>query len=230
MKKLFAVILILNFFSLNVFAIEDVFEDNLVKSLSKDLKIEHVKTQEIKDDFANKTLDKNLKIQKQTPVVYTDNIPKELVQTQTYIAGNKEQKFDFESLDELIVKVSPKKYYTTRTKLKEGDLINFVLAQDVIIKDKTYKKGTNVTARVEMVSQNGAFGVPSDLVIDNFILNSDIKLTGNIEKKGANRSLWVYPCAYGLSWFFGVSLLLLPIRGGHAKLRPNHVYSLNYIE
>lgn len=230
MKKLFAAILILNFFSLNVFAIEDVFEDSLANSLSKDLKIEQVENQEIIDDFADKTLDKNLKIQKQTPVIYTDNVPRVLALTQTYVAGDKEQKFDFESLNEQVVKVSPKQYYTTREDLAEGDLIKFVLVQDVTIKNKTYKKGTNVTARVETVSQNKAFGVPADLVVDNFVLNSNIKLVGNIEKKGADRSLWVYPCAYGLSWFFGVSLLLLPIRGGHAKLSPSHVYNLNYVE
>lgn len=230
MKKLFAAILILNFFSLNVFAIEDVFEDSLVKNLSKDLKIEQVKKQEIKDDFIDRTLDKNLKIQKQVPVVYQDNAIKELAQTHIYITGNKEQKFDFESLDEQVVKVSPKKYYTTRTNLEEGDLINFVLVQDVTIKNKTYKKGTPVIARVETVSKNGAYGVPSDLVIDNFILNSNVKLTGSIEKKGANRSLWVYPCAYGLSWFFGLGLLFLPIRGGHAKLKPNHTYELTFVE
>lgn len=170
MKKFFVAILLLNFLNLNVFALETVFRDTLVEDLDKDLKIVPVKEQKIKDDFVLRTLDKNLKIQKQAHVVYEDNAIKDIPCNFTYIAGNKNQKFDFESLDETTVKISPEKYYTTRVEIKEGDLINFVLVQDVKIQNKIYKKGTKVIGRVETLSMNGAYGVPADLVVDNFVL------------------------------------------------------------
>lgn len=210
MKKFFATILILNFLNLNVLAYDDALRDNLIDTLNKDLKI-----------------------QKQAPVVYEDNVVKNMKENFIYAKGNSNQKFDFESLDEQVVKITPAQYYTTRTNLAEGDLINFVLAQDVTIKNKLYKKGTKVIARVENLSQNGARGVPADLVIDNFVLAPNVKLAGSIEKKGANRSLWLYPTSSVLIAtiiFSPAGLLMLPIRGGHAKLKPNHVYNLNYIE
>ncbi len=230
MKKFFALILILNFFSLNLFAAEDLVSDHLVDLLDKNLKINKTEPSKISDDFASKTLNPNLKIEKQAPIVYQDSVVEKMSKNFTYSTGDKKQKFDFENLDEKVVKISPQKYYTTRKNLNEGELLNFVLVQDVTIKNKLYKKGTPVLARVENLSANSAYGVPADLVIDNFVLAPDVKLNGQIEKKGANRTLWLYPTSVVLLPFFGAGLLLLPIRGGHAKLKPKHIYELTYVE
>ena len=68
-------------------------------------------------------------------------------------------------------------------------------------------------------------GVPADLVIGSFTLNG-VPLGGEINKTGANRSLWVYPCMYGTLWFFGIGVLFIPIRGGHAKIKTTETYTL----
>ena len=69
--------------------------------------------------------------------------------------------------------------------------------------------------------------MPSNLVVGNFTLD-DNKLSGEISKTGANRSLWLYPAIYATSWLFGIGLLFIFIRGGHAKIKPNETHTLYY--
>ena len=108
------------------------------------------------------------------------------------------------------IKVAPLKYHTTRKDLFEGKIIDFILVEDTRINNKLYKKGTTIKARVETLSQNGAYGVPADLVIGNFTLPDNLTLHGDITQQGANRSLWVYPTGYILTPFFLIGLLIFP--------------------
>lgn len=191
-----------------------VFTDDFINSINKDsIKVITPKQKPIVDDFALSTLNKNLKVAPVKKVVYKDGLNLNDKTSASY--GS--------------IKLIPTQYYTTKNNLIEGRFIDFSLASDIKINDVIYKKGQKVKARVENVSQNGAFGVPADLVLDNFVLvanGKNIALNGNYIKKGADRSLWVYPAGCGLSWFFGLGLLILPIRGGHVKLDPNKVYTI----
>ena len=239
MKKLLAFLLCVNFISMPAYCtITDDFADS---SLDKNLKIKVVKTQEITDDFANKTLDKNLKISTPKNFYLTDTFAennknknsysKKYVDFHEYIPKVDKTKSihkkvvisDINSGIEVPVRI--KKLCSTRHKIDEGDYIDFETVKDLRIKGKLYPQGTVVKARIENISQNKAMGVPADLVVDSFSING-IALDGEISKTGANRSLWVYPCTYGTIWFFGLGVLFIPIRGGHAKIRPSEIYKL----
>lgn len=154
----------------------------------------------IEDELANK-LDKNLKIEKYSykPIYEDENITE--------------------------VKVKIKKNYSTRQKIKEGEYLDFITAKDFTYNDKLYPAGTPVKARVEMVSLNKIYGVPSDVIIGNFSID-DIALRGEISKTGANRALWLYPTAQITTWICGIGLLLIPIRGGHAKIKTKETFTL----
>lgn len=162
----------------------------------------------VEDEFVNSTLDKNLKIGKPKYTPIEDNILQD---------SQKE------------IKVKIKNKYSTKDNFNEGEYIDFITLEDAKIKNKNYPKGSTVKARIETVSQNKSWGVPSDLVVGNFTLNGN-KLTGEILKTGANRSLWVYPAVIAGCMFLGAGLLLIPIRGGHAKIRPSEVYTLRTTE
>lgn len=244
MKKIISLFLGLNILSLN-FAFAQTFKDNLSEQLDKNLKVEKVKLQPIEDELVNllnpdlkveknklpyfedelitKTLDKNLKIQKQETAPIFDSLASQIDKTKIDKEVKKVQNF-FETSG--YIKVSPKNYYTTKEKLAEGGYIDFILAQDAKIGDKLYKKGALIKARVETLSQNGAYGVPADLVIGNFTMPDNMVLNGQIEKQGANRALWVYPLGYTLTCFFFIGLPIFAIRGGHAKLEPQKVYEI----
>ena len=241
MKKVFAIFILLNYLSLGVsFAVED----ELLRYLDKNLKVKENKYMSVRDDFAENTLNENLKIKKQAKISVRDDfadktLPKDLK------LNKRQQEIVFDSLasnidknktikksnyvskissENAYIKVAPRYYYTTRKDLKEGQQIDFVLAEDFKFKNAVYKKGTPIKARVENINQNGIYGLPSEVIVGNFMLADNVKLEGELSKRGANRSVWVYPTVYTLCAFFGLGVLFIPIRGGHAKLKPNKVY------
>lgn len=114
---------------------------------------------------------------------------------------------------------------TKNRKIDEGDIIDFETTSAVKVQGTTLPKGSTVKARIENISQNGMKGVPADIVIGNFKINNTL-LAGEIAKTGANRSLWVYPIGYIGSAFFGAGSLLFFIRGGHAKIKRNEIYTI----
>lgn len=246
MKKAISIFLCLNVLSLN-FAFAQVFKDNLAEQLDKNLTIKKIKYQPIEDEFVLKTLKPDLKIEKTTKIYYKDDFASETLNPNLKIEKKKQSlivdeavlKIDKTKLNNKIekvatfeindgkIKIAPKNYYTTKNKLAEGDFIDFILVENVKIKNTTYKKGTLIKARIETLSQNGAYGVPADLVVGNFTLPDKKVLNGTIEKQGANRSLWVYPLGYTLTCFFFIGLPIFAIRGGHVQLKPEKVYEID---
>ncbi len=219
-------------------AIQDDFIEN---TLSKDLKIKPVKSFNIKDDFIEENLDKTLSVKefqyknitddfaqnnknknpKRKRIIITETLPK----TDRTISSsiNKAQIFNIENLTPLLIK--PVNTFSTKRKLQEGDQVFFETANAIKINGVYYKKGTRIKARVETVSQNKMWGVPSDLVIGNFSIDN-IPLYGEISKTGANRALWLYPAIYATSFLFGASSLFAFIRGGHAKIKTGETYTI----
>ncbi|MBR1616941.1 hypothetical protein IJ670_02205 [bacterium] len=198
----------------------------------------------IEDDFILKTLNPKLKIQKyEKPEIKEDlyfSNPKEI---KTYEYKPIEDEFIEISLDKNLT-IKRRKYrpiredkdftpitvkitqpFSTKSKALEGSKLQFVLERDVEINSKTYKKGSVVEARIEVISPNRAFGIPANLTVGNFKIN-ETELIGEISKTGANRTLWLYPSIYVGSWFFGAGLLLMPVRGGHAKIKTNELFTL----
>ena len=133
----------------------------------------------------------------------------------------------FNKEDALAIKIRIKKYFTTKQKLEEGDFIEFETISENKIENKIYPIGTTVKARIETISYNKSYGVPSDVVVGNFSIDN-IPLQGEISKTGANRTLWLYPVSYIGTIFFGLGILLLPIRGGHAKIKQKQIFTVFY--
>ena len=189
------------------------FEDELVNStLNKNLKANKYTYAPIYDDFAKYTLKNNLKITHyiETPII-DETAPKN-IQKNTYVIGNLNQKFNFENLNRTIVKISPRKLHSTKDKIGEGEFIDFVIKEDANYKNFKIKKGDIVRGRIEHVSKNEAQGVPAHIVIDNFVIlnkKGEIRALGQINEKGADRSLWVRPVSLCLLPFFFVGVLFI---------------------
>lgn len=226
MKKCLALFLTMIFFASNVsFAI--VTDDFVEETLSKNLKTVDYKKQIIKDElitekFINEHKNETYKL---SVYIVDDLANKNLSQYKnvklvSYVPVN------FQNLQKVSLKIKPKKYITTRNRaLKEGASLTFVLAEDFSYNNTLYKKGTELNARVENISQNQAFGTPANLEVGNFKIGNDF-LDGTLQRKGANRAVWVVPVGYVGCCFLGAGLLILPIRGGHAKLNKGKTYTL----
>ena len=238
MKKFLTLFLCFNFLCAPAYC--TITDDFAEKTLDKKLEIKRKKETAITDDFAEKSLNKELRIRKKKELFLSDIFAEKNPNKNTIlkievnydekipsVKNNKTNK-KIVIIDESnmkAVKVSIKKYFTTKGKVDEGDYIEFETLNDITLNNKKYPAGSTVTARVETLSMNNSMGVPADLVIGNFSIDG-IFLAGEISKTGANRTFWVYPCVYGLWWFFGLGLLFIPVRGGHAKILKSQIYTL----
>lgn len=243
LKKILAFLICFNMSYLPAHCI--IQDDFAEKALNKNAKIKEAQKPKINDDFAENNLSKNYKIKEIKNEIIEDKFAENNKNRGYYHKLNidfNEQVVPFKnevmiakkadiltSQNTTPVKIRIKKYLSTRHKVDEGDYIEFETLSEVKIKDKIYPKGTKVKARIETISQNKIWGVPSDLVVGNFTIDGK-PLQGEINKTGANRSLWLYPTIYMTSFCFGFGLLLVPIRGGHAKIRPSQIYTVNYFE
>ena len=239
MKKILSFIICLGFFCMPAYA--EIVDEFVNKTLDKSLKIKPASRIVIADTFADNTLNKNLKPAKYSykpikdnfaennqnkskykaiVVNYNENLP----QISNKTTARKVVVIDNNSMTAVPVRI--KKLFTTKSKIQEGDYLEFETTKDIVINKKTYPARTTVKARVETISLNESWGVPSDLVLGNFSIDG-IPLGGEINKTGANRTLWVRPAAWTLIiLFWGAGILLTPIRGGHAKIRTSEIYTL----
>lgn len=242
MKKILSTILCSQIFLLPVYA--EIQDDFISSTLDKNLQIQQKQTEIIRDDFVETTLNQNLKIKQYIAPNIEDifaesnsnknaispkyaEVKEDLpILTKENTIVKKAGIVDFSRAQD--VKISIKNDMTTQNCGDEGSYIEFVTLEDNIINKTLYPKGTTVRARIENVSMNKSMGVPSELIVGNFALK-DIPLHGQIEKTGANRSLWVYPVSYCASLFFGVGIIVTAIRGGHAKIKTSEVYTVQYI-
>lgn len=218
----------------------DISDSFVEASLDNSLEIKPVVNKSITDTFAESNTMQNVSIKpavliedkfaeantnksvKKVPVVINESIPK-VVKADDRI---RKAVFDY-SIKEIAVPIRAVKLISTKNCPEEGDFVEFETTKDVVINNKTYSNGTKVLGRIETVSMNYSLGVPADLTVGNFRIGNEL-ITTEIHRTGANRSLWVKPCSYVGLCFFGLGVLIMPIRGGHAKISPNETLTVYY--
>ncbi|MBQ2645409.1 hypothetical protein IJG14_07570 [bacterium] len=230
MKKVLFIIFCINFMNVCAFGngidisksadgnknqpeIQDILVDT---KLDKNLKIKPYIYEEISDQFAEKNKKKN--IISKTQVDYKEFYP----QNVNTIVPREFFNIDYEEMQP--IQISIKDYFSTRKKVQEGEYIDFITTNNVKINNQIYPKGTKVNGRIETISPNDFMGIPADIVISNFTIDN-IKILGEINKTGANRTLWVYPLSSGTMGFFGIGILFVFIKGGHAKIKSSDIYT-----
>lgn len=211
--------------------INDAFAE---KSLSNMPSKSKVDSKTVEDELVNKNLSSTkYQIQKHENTCISDTLAEKTLKNVSVKPKKAKLNFDFDLVKQIPVKIAITNSITSKKDLTEGQELKFRILDDVNIGNNlVLKKDTLVMAKLETISLNQAFGVPADILIDDFKVvsnNSEISLDGSIHKIGANRSLWVYPVGYMGCFFFGAGLLLFPVRGGHAKVRAKEVYQVYYI-
>lgn len=127
------------------------------------------------------------------------------------------------SNNEIPIQIRIKENFTTKSKPEDGDIIEF----ETVEQFKSFPAGTTVKGRIECVTMNYSMGVPADLIISNFKIGNT-QLFGEIHAEGAHRIMWLRPAIIVGTIFFGAGLALIPIRGGHAKIKTNKIYTVYY--
>lgn len=135
------------------------------------------------------------------------------------VYSNKIKTPTFEELNRIPLKLQVISDISTKRNLTEGQKVVFLTKENIVL---THKKvlpaGSRVFGTVETISQNEPFGVPANLIIGNFKIEymPTIKLEGQIIKQGANRTYWAF------------NPLFFAVRGGHAKIKADEVYTVYY--
>ena len=241
LKKYLAILISINILTLPAYC--TISDDFVEKTLSNKQNIKILKQPIIKDTFVEQTIDKNLKHKAVKENIIIDEFAENNKNKNQYTRPNisfyeekiviskeltQPRKFMMIDNENLIpIKVRIKNYLSTKQKIDEGDFIEFETITELKVKNKSYPVGTTIKARIETISYNKIWGVPSDLTVGNFSIDNT-PLKGEINKTGANRSLWLYPTIYLTGFFLGIGFLLIPIRGGHAKIRPQQVFTVYY--
>ncbi len=219
----------------------DINDDFVDSTLDKNLKVKPAVSKMVTDDFAQNNTAKNPVIKPNVPIAdkfAESNRNKSAVKQQVIISETlpkinnedivrKKIVISDSSAQQIAIPIRALSLITTKGSPEEGSLVEFETIRDVTINNKTYPKGTKVLGKIETVSMNYSLGVPADLIVGNFKMGNE-SISGEICKVGANRSLWVKPCSYFGLFFFGAGLLLMPIRGGHAKISPNETFTVYY--
>lgn len=196
--------------------ITDDFADNNLKNIPLTKREKPI----IIDEFAENNNSKNTSLNQR--IIINEVLPKSNYKSLVY--GKKEAVIDKIGMTPVQIRIKAK--ITSKfIKIDEGDYVEFETVKPVVINKKEYPAGTTVKGRVETISPNDMRGTPGDIVISNFEIDG-IKMYGELAKTGANRTLWLYPTSIVFSAFFGLGVLLLFIRGGHAKITPAQVFTV----
>ncbi len=130
---------------------------------------------------------------------------------------------NFEDLYERIIVVSPVRHLSFE-RIKENDEIELMIVKD---SDKwNLKKGDKIKAKVEAISPNNYFGIPQEVILDNYTINDTTTAKGEIQLSGANRALWIHPLSLTLNALCCVGFLLYFVKGGKVKLSPNQQFEI----
>ena len=194
--------------------------DDFADTNLKNIPLTKRETPIIIDEFAENNISKNTSLNQR--IIINEVLPKSNYKNLVY--GKKEAVIDKIGMTPVQIRIKDK--ITSKfIKIDEGDYVEFETVKPVVINNKEYPAGTTVKGRVETISPNDMRGTPGDIVISNFDIDG-MKMYGELAKTGANRTLWLYPTSIVFSAFFGLGVLLLFIRGGHAKITPAQVFTV----
>lgn len=128
--------------------------------------------------------------------------------------------------DEISVKLTPlDSISTSRVDLREGDKINLIVTEDVLINSKVFiKQGSVATGIITSLVDNGFTCQEASIYAENFRVKTSqgksVKLDGIVYKQGRNHSYFSQFLADG--FFF--------IRGGEAKIEPKKDTYILYVK
>lgn len=140
--------------------------------------------------------------------------------------------YDFTDTDSVTIKLNTLQTLSTRDKtLHDAQDVKLIVKDDYYYKDELIaKKGEIVSAKVETIISSGMNGIPYYIYLGDFKFDnlSSSKLLCHYSKGGVNRMYWVMPLKWSLTFLPPTGSLTNFIKGGHAKIKPDDVITVQY--
>ena len=139
--------------------------------------------------------------------------------------------YNFANTERIKIHITPTEKISTPKNVYDGQVVNFVIKRNARLDNATLlKKGTPLTGVVELYTTNGMTGVQGTITIGQISipnLDSD-KLYYYIVKEGQNRTLWIMPIKWALTFIPFVGTVTNLIKGGQAVLSPSDTFVVYY--
>ncbi len=130
--------------------------------------------------------------------------------------------YDYSSVKREKIWLTPVEKYSTPHNVYDGMPVKLQVKKNVRIGRNLLKRGTPVNAIVELYTTNGMTGIPATITIGRVEipgLDSD-KVYCYYVKEGQNRTVWILPLKWALTWLPFVGSFTNLIKGGQAVLKP----------
>jgi len=139
--------------------------------------------------------------------------------------------YDYKSLKKTPIRISIKERIKTEADVYEGQIVEFQAESNVYYKKQLrLKKGDTIKARVATIISSGMNGIPASIIFE-FIEIPNIKreqATDTLEVFGQDRSLFVFPLKWALTFLPPTGSLTNFIMGGHVRIREGKVFTIYY--
>ena len=163
--------------------------------------------------------------------IQTDTFIEEQLSGKTFEKPAAHLVYDYESTDKIVIPLQITDTIASSGKYEtyEGDKVEFLVKENVYYEGKLFvKKGSKVTARVEIVLKKGVSGIPGELYLTDFEIPEvgAGQIMEPVLKSGQNRTLWILPLKWVLTPLPPLGTFTNIIFGGDAKLKPKNILKL----
>ena len=138
--------------------------------------------------------------------------------------------YDYTSLKRIKILLTPDETISTPKNIEVGQKINMHVRRNVSLGSTILPKGTKAEAIVEQYTSNGMTGIQATITLGRICiegLDSD-KLYYYCMKEGQNRTTWIMPLKWAVTWIPFVGSFTNLIKGGQAKLSPSDTFVVYY--
>ncbi len=141
--------------------------------------------------------------------------------------------YDFSATDSVKIPMRITETITTakRNKAYEGQQLKFIVDEDVYYDNELLvAKGTEATARLEIITTRGFAGVPAEIFITDFAIpNLDSrKFIEPVSKRGFSTTMLIIPIKLALTFLPPFGSIANVMVGFNAKLTPKQVLKVEY--
>lgn len=138
--------------------------------------------------------------------------------------------YNYEGIKRVKIILSPLEKVSTPRDVYEGQVINLQVKRNARVGRDLLKRGTKAQAVVELYTTNGMTGIPASIVLGRVKINGldDSHFRYYCVKKGQDRTLWILPLKWMLTFVPLVGSFTNFIKGGQAVVSPADDFVIYY--
>ena len=140
--------------------------------------------------------------------------------------------YNYESLKRTKIILSPTEKVSTPHNIYDGQVIHLQVKRNARIGKDLLTRGTPAEAIIEVFTTNGMSGIPGTITLGRINIDGidNSHLRYYYVKKGQDRTLWILPVKWALTFIPFAGTLTNLIKGGQANLSPADDITVYYYE